>query len=90
MNRKTWHDKRMKEHLVNKFLMIESCGVSGRRHKTVARGLPDSELRVSKASRLVGSHADATAEKRASVRFFGFWGHPCPQIAARLGMLKKP
>ena len=63
---------------------------SGRRHKTVARGLLDAELRVSKASRLLGSHADATAEKRASVRFFVFWGHPCPQIADCLGMLKKP
>ena len=63
---------------------------SGRRYKTVARGLPDSELRVSKASRLVEFHADATAEKRASVRFFDFPGHPCPQIAEHLGMLKKP
>ena len=84
------HDKRMNEHFVNKFLMIESCGISGRRHKTAARGLPDSELRGSKASRLVGSHADATAEKRASVRFFGFRGHPCPQIADHFGMLKNP
>ena len=71
-------------------LKFEGCSISGRRHKTVARGLPDSGLRVSKASRLVGSNADATAEKRASVRFFGFWGHPCPQIADSLGMLKKP
>ena len=80
----------MNEQIVNKFLLLKSCGVSGRRHKTVARGLPDSELRVSKASRLGSYHADATAEKRASVRFFGFPGHPCPQIAEHLGMLKKP
>ena len=34
-------------------VLLESCGVSGRRQKTVAHGLQDSELRGSKASRLV-------------------------------------
>ena len=75
---------------MNKFLMLESCGISGRRHKTVARGLPDSELRVSKASRPVKSHADATAEKRASVRFFGFWGIHAPKLLVCWGCLRTP
>ena len=38
----------MNKQIVNRRGMVES----GRRHKTVARGLLDAELRVSKASRL--------------------------------------